>query len=158
MLWRMCPRWRNHSLIPTALWSLPSGRTAPRLEPGEFTPFNSHTRVSPLRYLDEWRDTGTSTEMGTWTLRLYISLLCQKKKKNFKGTIFMSAKPDQMGPKKKADSPDSLPGLRFPVPVIETLSFIQGPSIAIHTHTHTPTHTHARRGHHKQRPWVANRL
>ena len=152
MLWRMCPRWRNHSPIPTVLWSLPLGHTAPGLEPGwKFTPFNSHTRVSPLHYLDEWRDTGTSTEMGRWTLRLYISLLRlkKKKKKNFKGTIFMSAKPDQMGPKKKADSPDSLPGLRFPVPVMETLSFIQGSIIA---------YTHARRDHHKQLPWVANRL
>ena len=55
----------------------------------------------------------------------------------------MSAKPDQMGPKKKADSPDSLPGLRFPVPVMETLSFIQGSIIA---------YTHARRDHHKQLP------
>ena len=75
---------------------------------------------------------------------LYLPSSSKKKKtKNFKGTIFMSAKPDQMGPKKKADSPDSLPGLRFPVPVMETLSFIQGSIIA---------YTHARRDHHKQRP------
>lgn len=84
-LWRMCPRWRNHSLIPTVLWSPPTGRTAPGLEPGwEFTPFNSYARVSLLRYLEERRDTATSTEMGRWTSRLYIPLLCLIKKKTSK--------------------------------------------------------------------------
>ena len=52
----------------------------------------------------------------------------------------MSAKADQMGPKKKADSTESLPGLRFPMPVMERLSLIQGSST--HTQTHTDTHTH----------------
>ena len=52
----------------------------------------------------------------------------------------MSAKADQMGPKKKADSTESLPGLRFPMPVMERLSLIQGSST--HTQTHTDTHRH----------------
>ena len=87
---------------------------------------------------------------GEMDLKALYPPSLSNKKKNFKGTIFMSAKPDQMGPKKKADSPDSLPGLRFPGPVTETLSLIQGSIIAIHTHTHT--HTHTERGHHKQLP------
>ena len=92
-------------------------------------------------YLDERTDMWTSTEMGRWTLRLYNLPSLSNKKKNFKGTIFMSAKPDQMGPKKKADSPESLPGLRFPVPVMERLSLIQGSITATHTHTEVITNS-----------------
>lgn len=88
------------------------------------------------RHRDKHRD-------GEMDLKaLYLPSSSKKKKKNFKGTIFMSAKSDQMGPKKKADSPDSLPGLRFPVPVMETLSFIQG-SIIAYTHTHAEITTNS---------------
>ena len=104
MLWRMCPRRRNCSLIPAVLWSLPLGHTALGYQCWNLDE-NSHP-FTPIHPFITWMNEETYGQAQRWKdgPRDNPLRLCNppplSNKKNFSGKIFTSAKPDQMGPKK----------------------------------------------------------